>query len=709
MNGSIRRRGNPGAFQTGFLFWTAATLLVAVCLKMGFFGEIGETSITLPWKGEDSNFTLFPAGLFILVFWVQWALCIFLLLVFPRTMAKRDAVFVILILATLCRIALLSQTPSDDVNRYLWEGRLLSHGISPYHHAPDDPSLLNLTNEDPFHGNINHKDLSAAYPPFVLYLFALLASISYNPLIFKITFILFDLGAIGFLFSLLSFRGLALRWAILYAFNPVILVAFAGQGHFDVLQLFFLTGALCFYDKKKWGWMFLFAGLAVQIKYVSLVAFPFLINRNNLRQLWIGITAIFLPFLPFAGNGFGRTFSSILAFGEGYAFNGSIHALFRWLLGGIHPATTLCKILLITSLLFGFWYFHPDRNRRYQGDPVPGCFFATGLLLLLAPTVHFWYLAWIVPFLVLHPSTPWIVLCLTISASLMTHGIFHHTGRWEMPAWTSLMEWLPFYFLLIPEIWFSWKQSRAPIDETPPVSVSVVIPARNEEERIGRCIRAVLQDKGVGEVIVVDGASTDRTAFETKRAGGRVVSYETASGRKGSRGGQIRAGITAASGDVVAVVHADTLVTTSIFTRMLHILRRQPTIAGGAVGGVFESRNPLLRLIEIANDFRAIFLGITFGDQVQFFRRKPVLKSDLFPDIPIMEDVEFGIRLHRLGKQVYLFGENLISARRWDRAGYGNAFLIVYRVSAYLLKRVRGTPDTEALYRLYYGKRGEDP
>ena len=709
MKGLPHRSANPGALQRNFLFWIAAALFIALSLKAGFLGNIGKTGIALPWNGIDSNSTLFPAGLFILIFWAQWALCIFLLLVFPRNLTKRDAIFLILLLALLCRMAMLFQEPSDDVNRYLWEGRLLSEGINPYNQAPADPVLLKLAKSDPFHRNINHPELSAAYPPFVLYVFAVLASISYNPMIFKIILLLFDLGTIGFLFSLLNFRGLDLRWSILYALNPVVLSAFAGQGHFDVMQLFFLTGALCFYDKKKWGWMFLFAGLAVQIKYVAAVVFPFLINRNNVKQLWIGAAAIFLPFLPFFGDGFGRIFSSILTFEKNYAFNGSIHALLRWLLGGIHQATTLCNILFITMLLFGFRYFHPVHNRRYQGDPISGCFYATGLLLLLAPTVHFWYITWMIPFLVLHPSRSWIVLCLTISFSFMTHGIFYHTGNWEMPAWAYFMEWLPFYLLLIFEIWFFWKQSLFSVEETPPMSVSVVIPARNEEKRIGACIRATFQDKAVKEVIVVDAASTDRTAFETKRAGGKVVSYETTSRRKGNRGGQIRAGIMAASGDVVAVVHADTLVTTPIFTRMLHVLRKQPAVAGGAVGGVFESRNPLLRLIEIANDFRAVLLGISFGDQVQFFRRRPVLETDLFPDIPLMEDVEFGIRLHRLGRQVYLFKNNVISARGWNSGGYGNAFLIVYRVSAYLLKRVWGTPNTETLYRLYYDKRGEDP
>ena len=55
-----------------------------------------------------------------------------------------------------------------------------------------------------------------------------------------------------------------------------------------------------------------------------------------------------------------------------------------------------------------------------------------------------------------------MVLCLTISTSFVTNGIFYHTGKWEMPAWVYLVEWLPFYLLLIPEIWFFRKQARSP-------------------------------------------------------------------------------------------------------------------------------------------------------------------------------------------------------------------------------------------------------
>ena len=67
-----------------------------------------------------------------------------------------------------------------------------------------------------------------------------------------------------------------------------------------------------------------------------------------------------------------------------------------------------------------------------------------------------------------------------------------------------------------------------------------------------------------------------------------------------------------------------------------------------------------------------------------------------------MEDVELSIRLNRLGKQVYLYGNAMVSARRWDQKGSKNAVLVIWLVILYLVKSLGGTPDTSELYRRYY-------
>lgn len=64
----------------------------------------------------------------------------------------------------------------------------------------------------------------------------------------------------------------------------------------------------------------------------------------------------------------------------------------------------------------------------------------------------------------------------------------------------------------------------APVpNATPAGSVSVVVPARDEEGRIGPLLAALTRDPQVDEVVVVDDCSSDRTAEVAAAAGARVV------------------------------------------------------------------------------------------------------------------------------------------------------------------------------------------
>jgi len=686
------------------IFLSTALLFFALCLKGGFWGYIGEHPLKLPFGFFLNESQIVPGGRFILLFFLTWALCLLLIIVFPRNITIKRSFYLILFFSMLFRIALIPHEPSDDVNRYLWEGKLLLQGINPYVYAPDDIALNNIAADDPFHKSINHPDLPAAYPPLILYIFSLSAFISYGTLIIKVVMILFDMGTIVFILKLLEHRKLNLRWALLYAANPVILYSFSGHGHFDVIQNFFLTGSLLMYDRKSWLLMFLFAGFAVQSKYVAAVVIPFLINRRNCGYVVIAAIVIILPYLFLSDTQFSRFFYSLNRFGEEYAFNGSIHGLFRALSGNIQSATNICKVLLCIILFFGIKHFHPGLNSRYREDPISGAFFSIGAILMLMPTVHFWYISWIVPFLAMRPSKPWILLCFTIAFYFISNGYFYQTGVWTLPVWAQAAEWLPFYLLLMGEFYVLLKRMKFQTDWGPVRSVSVVVPAKNEAEKIQACIQAVKTDKSVNEVVVVDGGSSDETALIAERAGAKVIHYTAPPGKGGGRGGQIYAGIGVAKGDAVAIVHADVTASYPLFSDIVHVLQKNPTIVGGAVGGVFNDPDWRFRIIEFLNDFRALFPGISFGDQIQFFRRHPVAEKKMFPRIPIMEDVEFSIVLNTIGRQTFLFGNALISSRRWKNAGFRNAFSVIRRLSLFLLLRCRGLPDTVSMYGSYYGK-----
>ncbi|MEO3927181.1 glucosyl-3-phosphoglycerate synthase [Micromonosporaceae bacterium B7E4] len=96
-------------------------------------------------------------------------------------------------------------------------------------------------------------------------------------------------------------------------------------------------------------------------------------------------------------------------------------------------------------------------------------------------------------------------------------------------------------------------------------TVSVVIPARDEEATVGAIVAAIraclVEQVGlVDEVVVVDSRSSDRTAVVAAAAGARVVGQDEMTRglpRLDGKGDALWAGLAASTGDLVAFVDAD--------------------------------------------------------------------------------------------------------------------------------------------------------
>ena len=63
------------------------------------------------------------------------------------------------------------------------------------------------------------------------------------------------------------------------------------------------------------------------------------------------------------------------------------------------------------------------------------------------------------------------------------------------------------------------------------MNAAAIVPAFNEEGRVGATVRALLDSGAAGRVVVVDDGSEDRTSLEARRAGAEVIALRVNRGK----------------------------------------------------------------------------------------------------------------------------------------------------------------------------------
>ena len=182
--------------------------------------------------------------------------------------------------------------------------------------------------------------------------------------------------------------------------------------------------------------------------------------------------------------------------------------------------------------------------------------------------------------------------------------------------------------------------------------LSVIIPAFNEERFLPQTLdhlRRATEHLGAVsgrdvETVVVDNASTDRTAEVARAAGARVVpvpEHNIARVRN--------AGARAASGDLLLFLDADTLVPEDLLGRIARVME-EPACAGGAVDLDYRPARPPIKVYLRLWRLLGLSLGMAQG-AAQFCRRDAFAALGGYDESLYMgEDVDFYWRLGRFAR-----------------------------------------------------------
>jgi hypothetical protein len=350
---------------------------------------------------------------------------------------------------------------SDDAARYHWDGKALIHGINPYRYAPADPRLDGLRT-DALDQRINHPTLHTVYPPVAELLCALAYLISPGRLTgLKLLSLCAELLAWLLLVRELAQRRASKAALIFAAWCPLLISEGYLPGHVDLLGLPLVVLLVRQLEHRQPWRAGIVLALACLIKPYPAIFIPAAARQLGGRRsipFALGFAiAVALLYAPFVGAG-KHLFSSMLLMAKGWSFNGSLAGLAEGLLPR-QTAHLLMALLLILLLAASAW-----RGR----DLLARLLMAGAAWIICTPTLFPWYLAWLIPLVVLRPDP---ALCSILVLIPLVQNVligFHTNGTWQPAVWAAAVEYTAFYGLLAMGAWRGWGMFRSAPAGCPP-------------------------------------------------------------------------------------------------------------------------------------------------------------------------------------------------------------------------------------------------
>lgn len=309
-------------------------------------------------------------------------------------------------LAIVFRLVFLGSLPnlSQDFYRFIWDGRLMVQGISPYLYSPDNlinNQLIQIPQMTELHKGMGLLSAShfSNYPPLHQLPFIIAAWLSKHHILgavvtMRIIIICADFGVYYYGKRLLKLLQLPQRHIYWYLLNPLIIIELTGNLHFEGLLFCFLIMSIYLIHQKRWYRSAVSLTAAVAVKLFPLVVLPFLFKHIGWKNS-IGISTVLtlllaLLFVPFVSVEFIQNYASTIGLWfNNFEFNASFFNLLKTLLGySVLHYMGLIILGVMGLQLIWFW-----QHKRVESDSlITTLLWVFCCYYFVSTTVHPWYI-----------------------------------------------------------------------------------------------------------------------------------------------------------------------------------------------------------------------------------------------------------------------------------------------------------------------------
>lgn len=220
------------------------------------------------------------------------------------------------------------------------------------------------------------------------------------------------------------------------------------------------------------------------------------------------------------------------------------------------------------------------------------------------------------------------------------------------------------------------------------MKISMILPVYNESKTIDKMLAQLEELPGDWEILFADGGSSDDTVE-------RIAPRHRVLHSPRGRANQMNHGAANAAAEVLWFVHCDSILPEDAHSQI------QTAVENGAQWGCFhigfDYNGPFMGCNTYLSNRRARN-GIAFGDQGIWVKKTVFEELGGFPDLPIMEDYEFSLRMKSRGLPITQLGGTIITSGR----RYNTQFPLLTMWQMFYLRRLyrRGT-DIHEIARRY--------